>query len=235
MKTDASVLSIDAASGACGCAIVQGEDVLFAKSRLMRRGQAEFLAPLIREGLHDAQMTMAQINRIAVTVGPGSFAGIRVGVSTARALSLKDDGRLPVVGLSTLQALALQANVTQPAGATVAAVDIRRGYLAIQVFDAQKQPLGPPRAATVQDAARYCQTLAMPLLVTGDGGLALIDALASLGAAAELLSGEIEIDPVVIARHAQTAPIPDHPPAPLYLRPPDAKPQRPPLINANRL
>lgn len=104
------VLGIDTALDACSVAIVRDDDVLASLSERMNKGQAERLAPMMQEALEQAGLAAADIDRIAVTTGPGSFTGVRVGLSFARAFALaiqKD-----CIGVSTLEALALQAGET---------------------------------------------------------------------------------------------------------------------------
>jgi tRNA threonylcarbamoyladenosine biosynthesis protein TsaB len=99
------VLAVDTAFDACSVAIVRGEETLAVISEPMNRGQAEQLAPMAREVAAEAGIAFADIDRVAVTTGPGSFTGVRVGLSFARALALALDR--PCVGVSTLEALAL--------------------------------------------------------------------------------------------------------------------------------
>lgn len=100
------VLAIDTALDACSVAITCDEAVLSSLSEPMSRGQAERLAPMVQEAVAQAGVALAQLDRIAVTTGPGSFTGVRVGLSFARALALALNK--PCVGVSTLEALALE-------------------------------------------------------------------------------------------------------------------------------
>lgn len=100
------VLGIDTALDACSAALVRDGEILAQISEQMNRGQAERLAPLVREVAAQAGVAFSQIDRITVTTGPGSFTGVRVGLSFARALALAL-GK-PCLGVSTLEALALQ-------------------------------------------------------------------------------------------------------------------------------
>jgi tRNA threonylcarbamoyladenosine biosynthesis protein TsaB len=100
------VLALDTALDACSVAIARDDAVLANLSERMQRGQAERLAPMAREAADAAGVSFSELDCVAVTTGPGSFTGVRVGLSFARALALALSK--PCIGVSTLEALALQ-------------------------------------------------------------------------------------------------------------------------------
>ena len=121
------VLALDTALDGCAVALADGETVRASIHEMMARGQAERLAPMVREAMAAAGASFSDIDRIAVTTGPGSFTGVRVGLSFARALALALDK--PCLGVSTLEALALgeterglRAAVIETPGAAYAAL-----------------------------------------------------------------------------------------------------------------
>ncbi len=100
------VLGIDTSLDACSVAVVRDGETLADLREQMARGQAERLAPMVRDATRAAGIGAPDIDRVAVTTGPGSFTGVRVGLSFARALALSISK--PCVGVSTLEALALE-------------------------------------------------------------------------------------------------------------------------------
>jgi tRNA threonylcarbamoyladenosine biosynthesis protein TsaB len=98
------VLALDTALDGCSVAIADGEIVRAWRDETMTRGQAERLAPMVRETLEAAGIRFSELDRVAVTTGPGSFTGVRVGLSFARALALSLNKSC--LGVSTLEALA---------------------------------------------------------------------------------------------------------------------------------
>lgn len=104
------VFACDTALDACAIAIVRDSETLAHVSEKMNRGQAERLPMMARETMEAAGLAFADLDLLAVTTGPGSFTGVRVGLSFVRALSLAL--KRPCVGVSTLEALALEDGET---------------------------------------------------------------------------------------------------------------------------
>jgi tRNA threonylcarbamoyladenosine biosynthesis protein TsaB len=119
------VLAIDTALEACSAAVFDSGDetIVASDSQFMARGHAEALMPLIAAVMEQAAISFAALDRIAVTVGPGSFTGLRVGIAAARGIALAT--RKPVVGITTLAALAAPYIATDPTIPIAAAIDGR--------------------------------------------------------------------------------------------------------------
>src|SRR3974390_3374060 len=101
------VLAIDTALAACSAAVLdteQGGGIVASESLPMVRGHAEALLPLVQRVMQQAGVSFPDIDRVAVTTGPGSFTGLRVGIAAARGMALA--AAKPAVGLSTLAAFA---------------------------------------------------------------------------------------------------------------------------------
>ncbi len=213
------VLALETAGAACSVA-VWDDAIIAARFLSIGRGHAELLAPMIAEVLAEAGISAAEVDRLAVTVGPGAFTGLRVGLATARGLALASN--TPLVGITTFEALAHAVPAEERAGRTLlVVVESRRSELFLQRFDAALIPIGAPLVLTAEACAATLP--AGPLLVAGDGALHLRAALADR---AETLfaAGQGQASAAVVARIAATLPAgAGLPPRPLYLRAPDAK------------
>jgi tRNA threonylcarbamoyladenosine biosynthesis protein TsaB len=127
------LLAIDTALEACSAAVLdtQAGGIVAQETRAMARGHAEALMPLLRRVIEQWGGSFADLDRIAVTTGPGSFTGLRVGIAAARGLALAADK--PIVGLSTLSAFAAPCVADNDALPVVAAVDARHAHVFVQV------------------------------------------------------------------------------------------------------
>jgi tRNA threonylcarbamoyladenosine biosynthesis protein TsaB len=209
-----NILALDTCLGACSVAVCRDERTLATASEIMTRGHQERLAPMVREVMARSGLGFAALDRIAVTVGPGSFTGLRVGLAFAKGLALALDR--PCVGVSVLEALGRGPGRSD---FVVACVDARRGQVYLQVFSDGRAVMAPdvlPIETAVARIIKLCS--ARPVTLVGSGALLLLPALPQ--AAAE---PDVPPDPSAIAALARAAASPIGPPRPLYLRAPDAR------------
>lgn len=223
------LLALDTATNACSAALWDGDRIVAHRAKAMVRGHAEALMPMIRDVLDAASCGdgIASLDAIAVTVGPGAFTGVRIGLAAARAMGLA--AGLPVLGLTTLAVVASSQEQTE--GPLLVALDSKRADIYVQVFDANGAPCSEPAAllpALLPTLLPAGETVA----VAGDARAAAAAALADAGLDHCVLDGPERPDAAAVARLAAARwrdrlPPPDTPPpAPLYLRPPDVSPPR---------
>lgn len=216
------VLALDTALTACSvCLFDAGRDKLIAvESVVLGKGHAEALLPMLERVIAKLDEGWSAVSRVAVVVGPGSFTGLRVGISAARAVALAI-GK-PAVGVTTLAALAAPAAGVSDGAPIVAAIDARHGNLFFQKFSSDGQALGEPLAVRVEDAVDRLG--GEPVHLVGNGARILHAALQRAGATARSVSAEVAPDIVVVAKLAAVARPASAPPDPLYVKSPDAKP-----------
>ncbi len=146
------ILAIDTALDACAAAVLDTEAgrLIAQESQAMKRGHAEALMPLIGRVIVQSGAAFAALDRIAVTTGPGSFTGLRVGLSAARGIALA--ANKPVVGVTTLTAYAapvVSQNGEQP---VVSAIDARHDQIYLQVVSGDGSSLISPRVVPIEEA-----------------------------------------------------------------------------------
>lgn len=218
------VLAIDTALGACSAAVYDAGlgETLAAQSIEMDRGHAEAIIPLVESVMQDARVDFEDIDRIVTTVGPGSFTGLRVGISAARGFGLVCEK--PVVGVSTLDALAFPYVTDTETVPIVAAIDARHGNFYLQMLGAGGRKL---ISARVMDTADALRSVAIGLVrIIGSGANRLAGQWPSPSIPAPLLvDARPAPDIVWVARLGAKADPATSPPKPLYLRAPDARPQ----------
>jgi tRNA threonylcarbamoyladenosine biosynthesis protein TsaB len=211
------LMVIDTALGLCtaGVFALDGADMrpLGLRSEPMVKGHSERIAGFARDAARAAGLTFAELDRIGVTVGPGSFTGLRVGLAFAQGLAAALDR--PVVGVSALDALA--ASVA-PAPVVAALIDARRGQVYAR-FWRDGVPTGSAEALTLDDAAVRIATLGAEAVLVGSG--AALFAEAAAGPRLRVMDGPA---PEALARLAAAADPALAPARPLYLRAPDAVP-----------
>ena len=187
----------------------------------MLRGHAEALMPLIARVMERAGLDFAALDRIAVTTGPGSFTGLRVGIAAARGIALA--AGKPAVGLSTLAAYAAPLVAADDTLPVVAAIDARHDHVYLQVFGPGGRTIVAPRLASLREALRVAVTGAPRLIGTAAAMLAA--AWPAGERAPSLVDARRAPDIDWVARLGAAALETGAPPKPLYLRAPDAQPQ----------
>lgn len=230
-----NVLAFDTCFGAVSAAVRwrnrQGDWQTSEAYEALAVGHAERLLPLIDEVMIGAGVSFAELDRIAVTLGPGGFTGLRVGIATARALALATG--VPVVGMSSLAVMAERARLLLgelPSERKLAVVvDARREANYVQVFGSESGAfLSVPRLCTAIEAAA-----ALPA-----GEIVLVGSGANAVGAAAVASGRIDVKVALcdlqpharqLANLAPVLPVLDRV-IPLYLRAADAKPSSAPSL-----
>ncbi len=217
-----TVLAIDTAHAAVAVCLMDAKGHVLARdSQHMARGHAEALLPAIQRVLDGAAVPFSQLSRVAVVVGPGSFTGIRIGISAARGIGLACG--TPVVGISSLAALAAPLIGSEGTSVIAAAIDAKHGQVYVQGFSPRGEAILAPRIAKIRDAVRAFG--AGPLRLVGSGAAVMAIEAWSMGMEADVASDAGSPDIAFVARLGLLAD-PDAAPArPFYLKAPDARPQ----------
>ena len=214
-------MGLDTALQRCSVAILDGDRALASETAEMERGHAEHLAPMAVRALTIAGVSVADLKRVGVVIGPGGFTGVRVALSFARGLAI--GMALPVIGVTSLEVLAAEAAEKAQTPLIASVVDARRGQVYAALYEHGPAPVVAPFVADPAEASKRLRNAAgrSEISAIGSGASLLADAnfaciLPSAG-----------IDAKIVARIASAATDPGKPPAPLYLRAPDAKPPKP--------
>jgi len=217
-----TLLAFDTSMAACSAAVWR-DGVVARRFQVMSRGHAEALFTMIREVMAKAGVSFADLQAIAVTPGPGSFTGVRVGVAAARGLVLAADR--PVIAATSLEVIAHGAakrlTPEQARKPFVVAMDARRGELYCQQF-AGGRAVSDAQALSPEDCAH---TLPHEACMAVGSGAALLAQAAGpdrrvMALMPDALPDAADLAAICAERAPETAPL-----SPLYLRAPDAKPQ----------
>jgi tRNA threonylcarbamoyladenosine biosynthesis protein TsaB len=152
------ILAIDTALEACAAAVLDtaANKVIGRESQSMKRGHAEALMPVIARVMKAAGLSFGDLDRVAATTGPGSFTGLRVGLSAARGIALAAEK--PAIGITTLAAYAAPIVSEGGAAPVISAIDARHNNVYFQVVTGDGSSLIRPRVATIEealDASKY--------------------------------------------------------------------------------
>jgi len=222
------ILAMDTATSACSVALWCDGALLGRHHEAMSRGQAEALGPMINAVLDDAAVSADDLDLLAVTVGPGAFTGLRIGLATARGMALA--ANLPCLGLSTTEVVAAAVDDGDwPDGPLLVALESKRSDIYVQAFARPGRAICEPQAVEGENLGPWLATLdgpAGPVGIVGDASRRALAALQGSALEAFVVAAPGAADAAVMAalaagRWRPGAALP--PPTPLYLRPPDAK------------
>lgn len=161
------VLGIDTATMVCGIGLADQGRIVAEMNLHTRKTHSERLMPMIQQMIADAELTPQDLSGIAVSIGPGSFTGLRIGITTAKSMAFAL--RVPVVGIPTLEALAAQFPYS--------------GYLICPIIDAQKgnvytalyrtdggypQRINEYQVLSMNDAVQHMLSCGQPVIITGE-------------------------------------------------------------------
>lgn len=214
--TDRLILAIDTSFGPVSGALLTltGGVVAGFEADNPAGTQAETLPPLVAEMFASAGVSFKQLDRVAVTVGPGAFTGVRVGLAFAKGLRLATGAA--ILGVTTLECLAAQAARDVPGHGVGVAIDAKRGEVYAQAFDASVVPLTDAAAVAVESVGpSFRMAFATSFVLTGSGA-------ALLGLDARIVEAG-RIDARLLAQRVMLADPARYPATPAYLRAPDAK------------
>jgi len=215
-----NLLAIDTAARLCA-ACVFDTDGSRERGRAvldLGKGHAEHLMEVVGEALGNAGLVYGELAMIAVCIGPGSFTGVRVGVSAARGLALAL--KVPVVGVTSIEALAAEARVDHPSSEIVVLLDAGRGGIYAARYDSTGTETESPALLTLAEAGEMARRGSPVLVGSGADGVC-----AAAGLENPIAAREATADIATYARLAAHGGLPGRPGSPLYLRGADAKPQ----------
>ena len=225
------ILALETSAKAVSAAVVENGKVLCSGYQDTGLTHSRTLMPIVEHILKNTGMTMAEIDAVAVAAGPGSFTGIRIGVSAAKGLAFAMEK--PAVAVSALAAMA--RNVAFRDGLIVCAMDARRNQVYNALFEAHGgilTRLTEDRAISLADLTEELRNDPRPKTVVGDGGRLCADFLTAQGVECQLapphlvmqnaMSVALEAEELAAKGQLQSA----QELLPIYLRPPHAEPLR---------
>lgn len=213
------VLAIDTSLPAVSVCLYDGaaQKVLASDSLPMERGHAEALMPMIERLMGRVPGGFAMIGRVAVTVGPGSFTGIRIGVAAARGIALACG--VEAVGVSTLAALATPLLFADSENIVAAVIDARHGHVFLSAYGSGGRILASPRLIALRDACRLLG--AGQVVAIGSGAFILQTEARRMGQDVAIFETNPWPDVSAVAKLGLAADPASAPARPVYLKAPD--------------
>ena len=215
-----ALIAIDTCFGACSVAIARDGRIVASRYEERRTGHAEAIVPMIAEVLGEARIEPSALQKIAVTRGPGTFAGMRIGLAAAEGLKLATGAVIvPASSLWAIGQRVLAEHGPQRASLAIA-VDAGRGQVYFELLTPEGQPATKgPELLSIDDAK--VRAARADAAAFGSGAAHI---------AASVSAAPIEPDAARFALAALDLPDTTGPVAPLYFRPADAVVQSPPAV-----
>jgi len=215
------VLAFDTASTFCSIAVCQNQKILAEQQKILERGHAEVLVPLIEATLSEAKLSYRELDLLAVTTGPGAFTGLRIGLATARSLALACN--LPLIGITNFEALANAIPKTERIGCKILIVlETKRSDFYMCLYDENLSVLLEPQTIEGPDLELLVKN--GTLIIAGDAiKRALPFFTFSNVQIVETTSGS-SVNPEIVAKLAEciiSSGVDIDKPLPFYLKPPD--------------
>jgi tRNA threonylcarbamoyladenosine biosynthesis protein TsaB len=226
------ILAIDTALDACAAGVLDTDagKMVAQESLAMKRGHAEALMPLIGRVMNWSGLPFSALDRIAVTTGPGSFTGLRVGLSAARGIALA--AARPVVGVTTLTAFAAPVVSEDGEHPVIAAIDARHDHVYFQVVAGDGTSLVAPQIAPMAEALAAWR-FGPPHLV-GNAAAMLSERWPAHAAPPFKVDSQPAPDIAWVAWLGAAINPESAPARPYYLREPDAKPAKDMALTASQ-
>ncbi len=219
-----NILALDTSMGACSAALLRRDGTarkIVSRREPMARGHAEALMPMVAEVMSESGIAFPALDVIAATTGPGSFTGVRIAISAARALALVTGAKL--FGIDSLTVMAREARKVAGGAPFAVAADARRGMLYFGLYDESAQKCDSPRLIAPDDAVSLLPSALRAAF--GSGAALLAEAASHRGVPIEADLPDLQPSAIELAALAEESGETSEALRPLYLRPPDAKPQ----------
>ena len=221
-----NILALDTSMGVCGAAVVLaggGTERTVLCEESMARGHAEALMPMVAEAMAGAGIDFAELDLIAATLGPGSFTGVRIAIAASRGFALVTSAKLwGTDSLTVMARVALASGVVEGGRPFAVAVDARGDRLYAGLYDGEGRKLAGPLLIGADEAVAL---LPHDLAAVGSGAVHLAEAARRHGRHVQAMRPDLQPSAAVLAELALEANETLPTLRPLYLRPPDAKPQ----------
>ncbi|MBO5798168.1 MAG: tRNA (adenosine(37)-N6)-threonylcarbamoyltransferase complex dimerization subunit type 1 TsaB [Clostridia bacterium] len=216
------ILALETSAGPASCALVEDGRVLASAYINTPLTHSQTLMPMVESMLQNAGLSFSQVERLAVTAGPGSFTGVRIGVAAVKGLAFAND--TPCVGVSTLAAIARNMEGLGFDGIVCAAMDARCRQVYTACFE-KGERLTPDEAISLDELKNRLISYKKPIFLLGDGAklcyTAFVDYVPALYLAPEHLRYQNAVG--VAAEAAQCETVTAEALQPLYLRLPQAE------------